>query len=703
MLYDLQRDERDACGIGFVADSRGRRSRSIVEAALEGLCRVKHRGAVASDALTGDGAGLLTPLPRRLLHEASHLSVDLDETRLGAAMVFLDPTDPSPGRDLIEAACSVEGLHLEAWRSVPVDDGALGATARSSAPAIAQGILSRPVGVDEEDAERRAFRARRSIEREARSRSLKVYVASLSFRTITYKALCAADQLASFYLDLADERYEGWFALFHQRYSTNTAPTWERAQPFRFLGHNGEINTIRGNVAAMRAREGRLGSEDLAPEDLLRPVLDPASSDSGMLDEALELLVRGGRDLGHSATMLVPPAWEDVLGMDPDVRDFYRYHSSLMEPWDGPAALVFADGLQVGAALDRNGLRPLRVSVCEDGFITCASEAGAIPTRGHGRVRRTRIGPGQLLLVDPDRGGVIEDDAAKSRLAGRRPYGVWVADNLMHPTPGFPLTRHPDDVAARQVAAGFTKEELTVVLRPMATDTHEPTSSMGDDTAQPPLAANPRPVFSFLKQRFAQVTNPPIDHLRERHVMSASTTMGRRSPLLHERPGAAGVRRYPTFLLFPSALDDLERDGASVLDATFPVEQGRHGLRAACERLASEAVAAAAGGSELVILSDRGVAPERAPSPRLWRPELSTTPCCDPRRVRWSGWWRIQATRARRITSHACLPTGSMPSVPGSRSRRSWSSSRGAGSEEMSVPSKRSATSSKRSRTVSSR
>ena len=356
-------------------------------------------------------------------------------------------------------------------------------------------------------------------------------------------------------------------------------------------------------------------SEDLAPEDLLRPVLDPASSDSGMLDEALELLVRGGRDLGHSATMLVPPAWEDVLGMDPDVRDFYRYHSCLMEPWDGPAALVFADGLQVGAALDRNGLRPLRVSVCEDGFITCASEAGAIPTRGHGRVRRTRIGPGQLLLVDPDRGGVIEDDAAKSHLAGRRPYGVWVADNLMHPTPGAPLTRHTDDVAARQVAAGFTKEELTVVLRPMATDTHEPTSSMGDDTAQPPLAANPRPVFSFLKQRFAQVTNPPIDHLRERHVMSVSTTMGRRSPLLHERPGAAGVRRYPTFLLFPSALDDLERDGASVLDATFPVEQGRHGLRAACERLASEAVAAAAGGSEFVIVSDRGVAPERAPVP----------------------------------------------------------------------------------------
>lgn len=385
MLYDPRRDERDACGIGFVADARGRSARSIVETALEALCRVKHRGAVASDSLTGDGAGLLTPLPRRLLHEASEVSAGLDEARLGAAMVFLDPGDPAHARTVVEEACTAEGIRLASWRSVPVDPGALGATARSTAPLIEQGILSRPVGVDEEDAERRAFRARRLIEREARSRALNLYVASLSFRTITYKALCAADQLASFYGDLADERFHAWFALFHQRYSTNTAPTWERAQPFRFLGHNGEINTIRGNAAAMRAREGRLGSEDLAPEELLRPTLDPASSDSGMLDEALELLVRGGRELAHSATMLVPPPWSDVVGLDPDIRDFYRYHGCLMEPWDGPAALVYADGLRVGAALDRNGLRPLRVSVCEDGLVACASEAGAVPTRGHGR------------------------------------------------------------------------------------------------------------------------------------------------------------------------------------------------------------------------------------------------------------------------------------------------------------------------------
>ncbi len=615
MLYDPRRDERDACGIGFVADARGRSARSIVDTALEALCRVKHRGAVASDSLTGDGAGLLTPLPRRLLHEASEANAGPDEARLGAAMMFLDPSDPAGGRAVVEEACAAEGIQLASWRSVPVDPRALGETARSTAPLIEQGILSRPVGVDEEDAERRAFRARRLIEREARLRPLNLYVASLSFRTITYKALCAADQLASFYGDLADERFHAWFALFHQRYSTNTTPTWERAQPFRFLGHNGEINTIRGNVAAMRAREGRLGSEDLAPEELLRPTLDPTSSDSGMLDEALELLVRGGRELAHSTTMLVPPPWSDVVGLDPDIRDFYRYHACLMEPWDGPAALVFADGLRVGAALDRNGLRPLRVSVCEDGLVACASEAGAVPTRGHGRVRRTKIGPGQLLLVDPDRGGVLEDSALKRHLASRRPYGEWVADHMEEVGPGVPLTVSPGDVTARQVAAGFTKEELTVVLRPMATDGHEPTSSMGDDTAQPPLAANPRPVFSFLKQRFAQVTNPPIDHLRERHVMSASTLIGRRSPLLHERPRAAAVRRYTSFTLFPSALDALIASGACVLDATFAVSGGRSGLRTACLRLAEVAVAAAEAGAETLIVSDRGVTSDRAPVP----------------------------------------------------------------------------------------
>jgi glutamate synthase (ferredoxin) len=432
---------------------------------------------------------------------------------------------------------------------------------------------------------------------------------------VTYKGLCAADQLASFYTDLADDRYEAWFAIFHQRYSTNTTPTWERAQPFRFLAHNGEINTIRGNVALLRAREGRFGASDLAPEELLRPIVDATSSDSGILDEALEFIVRGGRDLRHTAAMLVPPAWEDVVGTDPEVADFFRYHSCVIEPWDGPAGLVFSDGQRVAAALDRNGLRPLRVSICEDGLVACASEAGAVPTRGHGRVRRIKIGPGGSFCVDPAEGGVMEDAEIKMRLARRRPYGDWVGEHLIEESTGAPSAEFGADVAARQVAAGYTKEEFTVVVRPMATDGHEPTSSMGDDTAQPPLAQHARPIFSFLKQRFAQVTNPPIDHLRERHVMSITTRLGGRAPLLHERPEAAALREYRSFLLFPDAVERLISEGGARLDATFELGDGPDGLEPACRALADQAAAAVADGAQFVVVSHAAVGPDRAPIP----------------------------------------------------------------------------------------
>ncbi|HEY7876446.1 MAG TPA: glutamate synthase large subunit [Actinomycetota bacterium] len=612
MLYDPLRGERDACGIGFVADSRGRATRAIVDAALEALCRVKHRGALAADALTGDGAGVLLEVPRAIVD--AQVPAGAGE-RAGIAMAFLDRDDPVAGRRIIEDACSAEGLDVAGWRAVPTDESALGERARASAPAIEQAIVLRRLGSDVDEGERRAFRARRRAEQAARSAGARLYVASFSFRAVTYKALCAADQLGSFYPDLLDPAVESWFTIFHQRYSTNTAPTWERAQPFRFLGHNGEINTIRGNVALMRAREGHLGSADLAPEELLRPVVDPAGSDSGILDEALELLVRGGRDLSHAAAMLVPPAWEDVLGMDEEVRDFFRYHACLIEPWDGPAGLVFSDGARVGAALDRNGLRPLRVSVCEDGLVACASEAGAVNTRGHGRVRRTKLGPGQALVVDPEAGGLAEDRAVKTRLARRRPYGDWVAEHLEGCSNGEPITAAGPDVAARQVAAGYTKEEFTVVIRPMATGGAEPTSSMGDDTAQAPLASYARPLFNHLKQRFAQVTNPPIDHLREREVMSISTRLGPRDALLSERPAAASLREYRTFLFWPSAVGELESRGAVRIDATFEVAEGPSGLERACRRLASEAVARTRDNAPFLIVTDEKAGPGRAAIP----------------------------------------------------------------------------------------
>jgi glutamate synthase (ferredoxin) len=602
MLYDPTRDERDACGIGFVADAMGRSSRSIMDAALEALCRMRHRGAIAADAHTGDGAGILAPIPRRLLGAEA----------AGVAMVF--SADDRASRPIVESACRAEGIEVGSWRTVPTDGGALGPQARASSPVIEQALLTRPEAGDDDELERRAFRARRRIEGAARERGLRLYVPSLSFRTVTYKALCAAEQLAAFYPDLADGRFEAWFAVLHQRYSTNTMPTWERAQPFRFLAHNGEINTVRGNVALMRARETRLGAPDLAADELLTPVVDAAGSDSAILDEVLELLVRAGRDLMHASSMTVPPAWEQDDGLDERTRAFWRYHSCLLEPWDGPAALVFSDGRSVGAALDRNGLRPLRVAVCDDGLVVCASEAGAVSLQGRGRVRRLKLGPGQRLCVAPA-AGLLDDGAIGDALARRRPYGSWVARHLRECSPGGPVGRPAQDLAPRQVAAGFSKEEMTVVLRPMALEAQEPTSSMGDDTVQPPFAAHGRPVFGFLKQRFAQVTNPPIDHLRERHVMSLTTRLGLRAELLREAPEAAALRAYPTFLLRPSAVAELESAGGHALDATFDIGDGPEGLAAACARLGAEARSAVAAGAQHLIVTNRAAGPERASMP----------------------------------------------------------------------------------------
>ena len=602
-LYDPRRDERDACGIGFVADARGRPTRSIVELAVEALCRVRHRGALAADQLSGDGAGLLFPIPRKLLQASE---------REGIAMLFLQPESEAETRAAFEEACRAEGLVISRWRDVPVDESALGDLARRGRPSIVQAIVERPLGSDEEDGERRAFRARLRLEHASRGLGLAAYVCSFSFRTVVYKALCAADRIADFFPDLSNPQTQAWFAIFHQRYSTNTTPSWERAQPFRFLGHNGEINTIRGNVALMRAREGDLGAEDLASPELLRPVVSETASDSGIVDQVLELLTRGGRDVRHAATMMVPPAWEALPDVDPELRDFLSFHACLMEPWDGPAALVFSDGTKVCASLDRNGLRPMRLSVCEDGLVVAASEAGAVTTRGHGRVTRSRLGPGQAFCVDPAGGGVQWDADIKRALATRRPYGEWLDRNVVWATQGEAGPAPDASVVARQVAAGYTKEEVTVVLRPMATEGVEPTSSMGDDTAKPSLAAGPRPVFSHLKQRFAQVTNPPIDHLRERDVMSLSTRLGRRDSLLRERPEAAKLRWYRSPMLHAAALEELERAGAVVLDATCATDGG---LLQACRRLGDEAVAHVRNGVELLLVSDRRVGPERAQVP----------------------------------------------------------------------------------------
>jgi glutamate synthase domain-containing protein 2/glutamate synthase domain-containing protein 1/glutamate synthase domain-containing protein 3 len=561
-----QRRERDSCGIGFLADASGRASRTIVDGILEGLARMRHRGAIAADRRTGDGAGVLLPLPRTLVPGAWR----------GLAMVFL--RDES-ARTAIEDACAAEGIRVEGWRKVPVVPSALGRHARESMPRIEQLVLLRPFGGTLDEAEVRAHRARKRAELAA---GANAYIASFSFRTVTYKALCAADQLATFYPDLLDPALKVPFGIFHQRFSTNTQPSWERAQPFRLLCHNGEINSIDANVAWMRSR-GFMLEED--------------GSDSTLLDNALELLVRSGRDARHAMAMLIPEAHEADPELDEDVRSFYRYHATLVEPWDGPAGVVFTDGRVVGAALDRNGLRPLRYAVADERLVACASEAGALPLPPETRIRRSRLGPGQMLVVDPA-GGIEENGAVKLRLARKRPYARWLRASVKHFNAGVPVEPPADSLTARQVAAGFTREDLSLLLRPSASTGHEPTSSMGDDTALPPLAGRARPVTSYLRQRFAQVTNPPIDHLRERSVMSLLTLLGARAPLLGEHPRTARLLELGSFFLFPSAVAQLAWQGF-VLQAVFDEHEG---LRRACRRLADEAAVTDA---EILVLEVR--------------------------------------------------------------------------------------------------
>ncbi|WP_052667997.1 glutamate synthase-related protein [Nitriliruptor alkaliphilus] len=639
--------ERDACGIGFVAHVDGAARRDIVAMGLQGLAGVTHRGAVAADGKTGDGAGILTQIPRALAAAwlAEQGLTDVADDRLGVAFLFLAPgadAQATVGRRAVrahvEAACAAEEVRFLAWREVPSEPAAIGSIAHASQPHLVQAWFERPhdpatgAPLDDVAAERLAYRLRRRARHACDGDGLRFYAASCSFLTVTYKAMADADQLADFYPDLRDERFTSGLAVFHSRFSTNTAPTWERAQPFRMLCHNGEINTIDGNVNLMRAREGQLTTgalsvdgTDWADPVLLPPVIDEDQSDSAKLDAALELLVRGGRDLRHAQAMLVPQVWEGRRDLDPGVRDFYRYHSCLVEPWDGPAGLIFTDGRRVGATLDRNGLRPLRYHVCEDGTVVAASEVGAVRTSlpaQHGQIRRERLGPGQMLCVDPDEGGLQEDAEIKQRLADTAPYGAWLAANLRPVHAGHPVGSAPRDLRQRQLAYGVTKEEVTSILRPMATQGKEATSSMGDDTPIEPLAHVIRPVAHLLKQRFAQVTNPPIDHHRENEVMSLRTLLGPRQPLLTQRPEAARLLELGSYVLFPEGLQRLVLDpdipfGVQAVDATFPVADGPSGLVSALDRVGDEAVAHVRAGAGVVVVSDVGADGERCRVPAL--------------------------------------------------------------------------------------
>ncbi len=626
-LYD-PRFDHDACGVGFVATTGGR-SHTILQLALEAVANVTHRGAVSADGKSGDGAGVLTQVPHRLLAaDLQRLEVRVPRhADLGVGMIFLprDARHQARARAIIEDAVIREGLILFGWRKVPVAVSALGDEAARTQPEIEQVLIGRPDRLGSDEFERTLYLARKVIERRLGEEDVAdCYIPSFSHRAVVYKGMFIAPQLPRFYPDLRNPQFETSLALFHQRYSTNTFPSWPLAQPFRFLAHNGEINTLWGNINWMRAREPHLRSAAWRERirDLV-PVIQSGGSDSAMLDNALELVVHSGRDLLPGMMMLVPEAWENLPHMPPEVRAFYEFHAGLAEPWDGPAALAFSDGRIAAAVLDRNGLRPARYAITEDGLVVVASEVGVIDLDPARIVEKGRLGPGRMIAVDTVAGRILSDEVIKQEAAARRPYRSWLESGRSRL--GAPGAEQPPDEEAPVpllVAFGYSREEIHRIHEPMFTEAKDPVGSMGDDTPHAVLSSRPRLVYNYLKQRFAQVTNPPIDPLRERLVMSLATLVGERGTFLEESPDHARLVELPSPLLSEAHLASLtalaeERFRARVLPTLFPAARGAEGLERAVMQLCEEAAYHVEEGTTLLVLSDRGVDATHAPIPML--------------------------------------------------------------------------------------
>jgi glutamate synthase (ferredoxin) len=621
-LYD-PRFEHDACGVGFVARISGEPGHEIVAKAVEAVANLSHRGAVAADGKSGDGSGVLTQVPRALLaRDAERLGFARLDTSdlLGVGMFFLpaDVDKVQVSTHLISQALDNAGVHLLGWRDVPIDPAQLGAAARDTLPCIRQAlIVPRGDARDTEAFERALYLARKDMEREAEGQGLThlgFYVVSLSCRTLVYKGLFAAHQLPAFYPDLRDPDYISALAVFHQRYSTNTFPTWQLAQPFRLLAHNGEINTLLGNRAWMRAREAQLPPS-------VRPVIWQDGSDSTSLDEVLQLLERSGRNVLHALSMLMPTAWEDNAELPPDVEAFYRYHAPIVEPWDGPAALAFSDGRYVGAALDRNGLRPCRYKVTAEGLVVAGSEVGAIELDDYRIVEKGRLGPGQMLALDLERHTILHDADLKRELGAERPWRAWLAASpRLEQSQLYPERDNAAAVAQLQRLYGFSNEDLRLVLRPMGAEGLDAVWSMGDDTPIAPFARVPRPLYAFFRQRFAQVTNPPIDPLRESLVMSLRTWLGARPDLLQVDGPQPVTIELPSPVLDEPMLAALRAQMSlctAELDATFATDRGVPGLEPALAELCDAAEHAARGGAQLLLISDRNVSDCKVPMPML--------------------------------------------------------------------------------------
>jgi glutamate synthase (NADPH/NADH) large chain len=624
-LYDPA-FEHDSCGVGFVVDMHGRPSHRIIELGIASLCHLDHRGATGAEANVGDGAGILVQIPDGFLREVVDFELPAAGSyAVGCAFLPRDPDECAATMRAVEKIAAGEQLTVLGWREVPHDDSMIGQMARDAEPTFKQLFVA---AVDESltgiDLDRRVYIARKRAEHET-----SVYFPSLSARTLVYKGMLVTQQLTDFYPDLTDPRFESALALVHSRFSTNTFPSWPLAHPYRIIAHNGEINTVMGNENWMRAREALLSSDVLPGLERAYPVCTPGASDTCRFDEVLELLQLGGRSLPHSVLMMIPEAWENHESMPADKRAFYQFHASLMEPWDGPASIAFTDGTVIGAVLDRNGLRPSRYWVTADGLVVMASEVGVLDIDPSEIVQRGRLRPGRMFLVDTSQGRIIGDAELKEQLASEHPYGEWLHAGLVHlddlPPRHF-LTPQHGSVVQQQRVFGYTTEELRILLSPMSKVGYEPIGSMGTDTPIAALSDRSRLLFDYFQQLFAQVTNPPLDAIREELVTSLVATLGPEGNLLEPTPASCRQIVLPHPILSNADLAKLlyiNEDGDHpgfrpfAVDGLFPVAEGGEGLRRALEDVRKTVSQAIRDGAKIIILSDRHSNEEMAPIPSL--------------------------------------------------------------------------------------
>ncbi|MFR9731685.1 glutamate synthase large subunit [Saccharopolyspora sp. MS10] len=636
-LYDPAA-EHDSCGVAMVADVRGRRSHGIVADALTALANLDHRGAAGAEPTSGDGAGLLLQLPDALLRACAGVALPEPDAagraRYAAGIAFL-PAEAERRAEavaLVERVATEEGLHVLGWRDVPIapERAGVGSTALACMPHFAMLLVEGSADEAGLELDRLAFCLRKRAERESAREGAELYFASLSARTLVYKGMLTTEQLPLFFPDLTDERLVSAIAVVHSRFSTNTFPSWPLAHPFRYLAHNGEINTIRGNRNRMRSREALLAS-DLIPGDLSRlfPICAEDGSDSASFDEVLELLHLGGRSLPHAVLMMIPEAWENHAEMDAERKAFYRFHAGLMEPWDGPACVTFTDGSLVGAVLDRNGLRPARWWRTADDRVVLASESGVLDLKPEEVVAKGRLQPGRMFLIDTEQGRVVDDDEVKSALAAEHAYGEWLHSgqlNLGQLADREHVVQSHESVVRRQLTFGYTEEELALLLSPMAVGGAEPLGSMGSDTPQAALSQRSRLLYDYFVQHFAQVTNPPLDAIREEIVTSVARVMGPEQNLLEPVPASCRHVVLPTPVIDNDELaklihinsdGDLPGFASTVLSGLYEADGGGAALAEAVERVRREASEAIAQGARVLVLSDRDSDHRRAPIPSL--------------------------------------------------------------------------------------